>query len=53
MDQGDTDWPTLLATDLDHHFKELVLTYQHRLYGFALRQTGSSQDAEYYNETLW
>jgi hypothetical protein len=39
MDQGDTDWPVLLATDLDHYFKELVLTYQHRLYGFALRQT--------------
>ncbi len=46
MDQSDTDWPLLLATDLDHYFKELVLTYQHRLYAFALRQTGSSQDAE-------
>ena len=46
MDQGDTDWPVLLATDLDYHFKELVLTYQHQLYAFALRQTGSPQDAE-------
>lgn len=35
-----------LATDLDGHFEDLVRTYQDRLYGFALRLTGSHQDAE-------
>src|SRR5438270_12672553 len=35
-----------LATDLDGHFEHLVRTYQDRLYGFALRLTGSRQDAE-------
>lgn len=42
----DTDVPALLATDLDHHFKYVVSIYQHRLYAFALRQTGSPQEAE-------
>jgi RNA polymerase sigma-70 factor (ECF subfamily) len=35
-----------LAVDLDGHFEQLVRTYQDRLYGFALRLTGSRQDAE-------
>jgi RNA polymerase sigma-70 factor, ECF subfamily len=46
MAQSDEELPELLATDLDRHFKQLVLVYQHRLYAFALRQVGSSQDAE-------
>jgi RNA polymerase sigma-70 factor (ECF subfamily) len=46
MAQSDQQLPELLATDLDRHFKQLVLAYQHRLYTFALRQVGSSQDAE-------
>src|SRR6266851_9002814 len=36
----------LLAADLDGHFEHLVRTYQDRLYSFALRLTGSRQDAE-------
>lgn len=36
----------LLATNLHRHFYQVVLLYQHRLYAFALRLTGSSQDAE-------
>jgi RNA polymerase sigma-70 factor (ECF subfamily) len=35
-----------LAADLDGHFEHLVRTYQDRLYSFALRLTGSRQDAE-------
>jgi len=35
-----------LAADLLGSFEELVLTYQHRLYSFALRLTCSPQDAE-------
>jgi RNA polymerase sigma-70 factor, ECF subfamily len=36
-----------LAEDLDSSFERLVLAYQARLYGFALRQTGGNpQDAE-------
>jgi RNA polymerase sigma-70 factor (ECF subfamily) len=35
-----------LATNLDGHFEQLVRTYQDRLFGFALRLTGSRQDAE-------
>jgi RNA polymerase sigma-70 factor (ECF subfamily) len=35
-----------LAADLDGHFEQLVRIYQDRLYGFALRLTGSRQDAE-------
>jgi RNA polymerase sigma-70 factor (ECF subfamily) len=37
---------TRLAVDLDAHFESLVRTYQDRLYGFALRLTGSPPDAE-------
>lgn len=36
----------LLATDLDCSFRQLVLTYQHKLYAFALRLSGTAQDAE-------
>ncbi len=46
MSQSDEDLLALLASDLDRYFQQLVLNYQHRLYAFALRQTGSSQDAE-------
>ena len=35
-----------LAVDLDGCFEELVLTYQGRLYSFALRMTGNREDAE-------
>jgi RNA polymerase sigma-70 factor (ECF subfamily) len=46
MDHGNADLSMLLATDLDRNFKHLVIAYQPRLYAFALRQTGSPQDAE-------
>jgi RNA polymerase sigma-70 factor, ECF subfamily len=35
-----------LAANLNAHFADLVTAYQHRLYVFVLRQTGSVQDAE-------
>ena len=35
-----------LAHDLDGCFERLVVAYQHRMYTFALRLTGSPQDAE-------
>jgi RNA polymerase sigma-70 factor (ECF subfamily) len=38
--------PRRLALDLDAHFEDLVRTFQDRLYGFALRLTGSPPDAE-------
>ncbi len=40
------DVRALLATDLDHYFQQLVLSFQQRLYAFALRQAGNPQDAE-------
>lgn len=43
---GLDDLPAALAADLDGAFERLVLTYQHRLYGFALRLAGSPRDAE-------
>lgn len=46
MNASPADLSTLLAVDLDWHFQQVVLHFQHRLYAFALRQTGSSQDAE-------
>ena len=46
MDQDEEDLLSLLATDLDRHFRQLVLLYQQRLYSFALRLAGSPQDAE-------
>lgn len=42
----DSSLARALANDLDGHFEQLVRTYQDRLYGFALRLTGSPQDAE-------
>ena len=41
-----SDVPELLATDLDRYFQQLVLSFQQRLYAFALRQTGNLEDAE-------
>ncbi len=38
--------PGRLALDLEAHFEDLVRTFQDRLYGFALRLTGSPADAE-------
>ncbi len=46
MDQDEEDLLSLLATDLDRHFRQLVILYQQRLYSFALRLEGSPQDAE-------
>lgn len=46
MEQGDEELLSLLATDLDHHFRRLVEIYQRRLYLFALRLTGHPDDAE-------
>lgn len=37
---------TALATDLDGAFEDLVIAYQGRLYGFALRFCGDRRDAE-------
>jgi RNA polymerase sigma-70 factor (ECF subfamily) len=42
----DQDVSAALAADLEGSFEQVVLAYQHRLYGFALRLTGSPQDAE-------
>jgi len=42
----DQDLSAALAVDLDGNFEQLVLAYQDRLYAFALRLTGSPQDAE-------
>jgi len=46
MQQGSEDLAALLAVDLDQHFKQLVATYQHRLYAFVLRQIGHAHDAD-------
>lgn len=46
MEQYSRDLPVLLATDLDDHFGQFMVVYQHRLHTFALRQTGNMQDAE-------
>lgn len=40
------DLPAALAADLDGSFERLVVTFQDRLYAFALRFIGSPQDAE-------
>ena len=40
------DLRSALAHDLDGYFEQLVLCYQHQLYGFALRIAGNPQDAE-------
>ena len=36
----------LLAKDLDHYFEQLVLSYQDRLYAFALARVGEASTAE-------
>ena len=46
MDQDEEDLLSLLATDLDHHFRQLVILYQQRLYSFAIRLAGNPQDAQ-------
>ncbi len=46
MDQGDEELLSLLATDLDGQFRQLVEVYQQRLYLFALRLVGRPDDAE-------
>jgi RNA polymerase sigma-70 factor (ECF subfamily) len=46
MDQDEENLLSQLATDLDLHFRQLVILYQQRLYSFALRLAGSPQDAE-------
>jgi len=46
MDQGDQELLSLLATDLDGHFRQLVEVYQQRLYLLALRLVGRPDDAE-------
>ena len=40
------DLPDVLAVDLDGNFERLVVTFQDRLYAFALRMTDNPQDAE-------
>ena len=42
----DADLVASLATNLNTHFETLVVTYQDRLYAFALRLTCNRQDAE-------
>ncbi len=46
MDQGDQELLSLLATDLDGHFQQLVEVYQQRLYLFALHLADRPDDAE-------
>ena len=46
MAESDGQLSMQLAAQLDRYYPQLVLTYQHRLYAFALRQSGSPQDAE-------
>ena len=40
------DLPAALADKLDDSFERLVIAYQDRLYGFALRLSGCPADAE-------
>ncbi len=44
--QPEAGLPTSLADDLDACFEQMVLTYQDRLYAFALSFSGNVQDAE-------
>ena len=46
MDQGDKELLSLLATDLDGHFHQLVEVYQQRLYPFVLHLVGRPDAAE-------
>jgi len=45
-DAPDKSLSAHLAADLEGHFEDFVRTYQDRMYAFALRLTGSRQDAE-------
>jgi RNA polymerase sigma-70 factor (ECF subfamily) len=47
-DHGNSDekLSASLVTNLECGFEKVVLAYQHRLYGFALRLSGNPQDAE-------
>lgn len=45
-DQQRQELAALLARDVDRNFGQLMLAYQHQLYGFALRQIGNAPDAE-------
>ncbi|HEV8194490.1 MAG TPA: RNA polymerase sigma factor [Ktedonobacterales bacterium] len=42
----DAELAAALADDLDRTFEQFVVSYQRRLFGFALRLCGNSQDAE-------
>jgi RNA polymerase sigma-70 factor, ECF subfamily len=44
--QADERLCTALVANLESGFEALVLAYQHRLYGFALRLSGNAEDAE-------
>ncbi len=44
--QPEAGLPAALAEDLDACFEQMVLTYQDRLYAFALSFSGNVQDAE-------
>ncbi|MGZ6286112.1 MAG: RNA polymerase sigma factor [Ktedonobacterales bacterium] len=43
---AEDDMRIMLIGDLDASFERMVQSYQHRLYGFALRLSGNPQDAE-------
>ena len=53
MDQGDQELLSLLATDLDGHFRLLVEAYQQRLYLFVLRLVGRPDEAEDIVQETW
>jgi RNA polymerase sigma-70 factor (ECF subfamily) len=46
MDQGDEQLTTLLASDLDRYFEQVVLAYQDRLYAFVLLRERNVHNAE-------
>jgi RNA polymerase sigma-70 factor, ECF subfamily len=46
MERDGSELPALLATDVRHTFRDVVERYQHSLYTFACRLSGSQQDAE-------
>jgi RNA polymerase sigma-70 factor, ECF subfamily len=46
MEQAGDELLEKLSLDLAGHFQELVLAYQNWVYAFALRQTGSTVEAE-------
>jgi RNA polymerase sigma-70 factor, ECF subfamily len=46
IEESDERISASLVTNLEDGFERLVIAYQHRLYGFALRLAGNPQDAE-------